>query len=100
MLRRAHLILTLFIVFQIADGLITYAAVDIFGVLAEGNPLLRTWMLIAGAGPALVGAKLLACSGSLLLFVSGWHRSLAGLSLVYCFGAVVPWLVRLSTAVS
>jgi hypothetical protein len=96
MVRRAHLILTLFIVFQIADGLITYSAIDSFGFIAEGNPLLRTWMLVAGAGPTLVGAKVLACCCSFVLFITGRHRSLAGLSAVYFFGAVVPWLVRLS----
>lgn len=96
MLPRARLILTLFIVFQIADGLMTYAAVDIFGLFAEGNPLLRTWMLVAGPGPTLLGAKMLACGCSFVLFVTGWHRSLAALSAVCLFGAIVPWLISLS----
>jgi hypothetical protein len=94
---RGRLILTIFIVFQVADGLMTYAAIDIFGLTAEGNPLLRTWMMVAGAGPTLVGAKALACGCSWLLFVAGRHKSLAGLSTLYLFGAVVPWLIELSS---
>ena len=47
----ARLTLAVFIVFQLADGLITYTAVDLFGLHAEANPLVATWMALAGAGP-------------------------------------------------
>lgn len=84
--------LALFVVLQIADGLITYEAVRLFGHAAEGNPLLATWIAVAGAGPALLGAKLLACGCAAFLYSCGAHRTLAGLTTLYGFGAVAPWL--------
>jgi hypothetical protein len=87
-----HLTLALFLIFQVTDGLLTYAAVTIFGTIAEGNPLLVTWMGIAGAGPALLGAKLLASGCGVILHIFGLHRVLAGLTAFYLVGAVAPWL--------
>jgi hypothetical protein len=87
-----RMLLTVFIVLQAADGLLTYAAVERFGTSAEGNPILVTWMLIAGAEAALVGAKALACFCGGVLYVAGVYHVLAGLSALYLFGAVVPWL--------
>jgi hypothetical protein len=87
-----RLCLALFVVLQIADGLITYEAVSLFGHAAEGNPLLATWIVMAGAGPALLGAKLLACGCATVLYSHGAHRTLAGLTTLYGFGVVVPWL--------
>jgi hypothetical protein len=84
--------LVIFIVLQLTDGVLTYAAVDLYGPAAEGNPLLATWILIAGAAPALFGAKLMACACGVLLFFAGVHRTLIGLSAFYLFAAVVPWL--------
>ena len=55
-----RVLLVIFIVLQAADGLLTYAAVERFGPQAEGNPLLLTWIMLTGSGPALVGAKALA----------------------------------------
>ena len=75
-----------------ADGILTYAAVDRFGTGAEGNPILVTWMLIAGAAPALLAAKLLACACGGVLYAAGVHRVLAGLVALYFFAAVIPWL--------
>ena len=88
--------LIFFILLQLADGVLTYAAVQRFGASAEGNPLLATWMVITGTTPALVGAKLLACACGGVLYAAGVHRVLAGLSALYLFGAVVPWLQILS----
>jgi hypothetical protein len=82
----------MFVAVQIADGLMTYAGVRLFGTGAEGNPLLATWMLFVGAVPALLGAKLLACGCATVLHLCGATRSLAGLTTLYVFGAVVPWL--------
>jgi hypothetical protein len=92
-----RLVLAIFVTFQIADGAVTYAAVRIFGLVAEGNPLLATWIGLVGAGPALVGAKLLACACGALLYCCGVHRVLAGLTTLYLLGAVAPWLHVLST---
>ena len=54
--------------------------------------MLATWILIAGAAPALLGAKLLACACGVLLFFAGVHRTLIGLSAFYLVAAVGPWL--------
>ena len=84
--------LVFFIVLQLFDGVLTYAAVQRFGASAEGNPLLATWIAITGAAPALFGAKLLACACGGVLYAAGVHRVLAGLSALYLFAAVMPWL--------
>ena len=89
---KPRLWLAIFIVLQVADGMLTYAAIDLFGTSAEGNPLLSTWIMLAGAAPALLGAKLMACACGAVLYVAGVHRVLLGLSALYLFGAVVPWL--------
>ena len=89
---RPRLWLVLFLVLQFTDGVLTYAAVQRFGAGAEGNPILATWIVISGALPALVGAKLLACACGGVLYAAGVHRVLAGLSALYLLAAVVPWL--------
>lgn len=89
---RPRLWLAIFIVLQLADGVLTYAAVERFGTAAEGNPILVSWILIAGAVPALLGAKLLACACGGVLYAAGVHRVLVGLSALYLFAAVMPWL--------
>lgn len=89
---RPRLWLAIFVILQVADGVLTYAAVDQFGPQAEGNPLLSTWIVIAGAMPAVLGAKLLACGCGAVLYFTGVHRVLAGLSTLYFFAAVLPWL--------
>jgi len=89
---RPRLWLALFVLLQVADGVLTYAAIGRFGTSAEGNPLLVTWIMIAGAAPALLGAKLLACACGGVLYAAGVHRVLAGLVALYFFAAVIPWL--------
>ncbi len=87
-----RVLLLLFIVLQAADGLLTYAAVERFGLAAEGNPVLGTWMLLTGSESALLGAKTVACLCGAVLYATGVHHVLAGLSALYLFAAVVPWL--------
>jgi hypothetical protein len=96
---KPRLWLAIFIVLQLADGVLTYAAIGHFGVQAEGNPILATWILIAGALPAVFGAKLLACACGAVLYAAGVHRVLAGLATLYLFAAVLPWLHIFSTSV-
>ena len=93
---RPRLWLAIFIVLQVADGVLTYAAVERFGTEAEGNPILATWILLTGALPALVGAKVLACACGGVLYAAGVHGVLAGLSALYLVAAVGPWLHILS----
>ena len=97
---RPRLWLSLFILLQLADGVLTYAAVGRFGPNAEGNPILAAWIAVAGAMPAVFGAKLLACVCGGVLYAAGVYRVLAGLSTLYFFAAVLPWLHIFSTAVS
>ena len=87
-----RLVFAVFIVLQAADGWLTYEAVDLFGASAEGNPILYTWMHLAGLGPALIGAKALAIGCGAVLYATGIHQILGGLTALYLFGAVVPWL--------
>jgi hypothetical protein len=89
----SRLILLLFLAAQAFDGVFTYFAVEAHGVTAEGNLLLGTWMGLIGTLPTLVGAKLIAAAGGLLLYLHGVHRILAGLTLVYAGAAIGPWLV-------
>lgn len=89
---RPRLWLAIFVVMQAVDGVLTYAAVARFGASAEGNPILATWIMVTGAMPALLGAKLLACACGGVLYAAGVHRVLAGLTALYLFAAVVPWL--------
>lgn len=90
--------LAIFVLLQIADGVLTYAAVERFGTQAEGNPILATWIMLTGALPALLGAKLLACGCGAALYAAGVHRVLIGLSALYLFAAVMPWLHIFSVA--
>lgn len=87
-----RLTFVVFLVFQVSDGLITYGAVSVFGAAAEGNPLLRTWISLAGPGLALFGAKLLACGCGAVLYFLGITRALAALTALYAVAAIVPWL--------
>ena len=89
---RPRLWLVIFLLLQLADGLLTYAAVERFGTSAEGNPIVASWIMITGAAPALIGAKLFACFCGGVLYVAGVHGVLLGLSALYLFAAVVPWL--------
>lgn len=89
---RPRLWLAIFIVLQLADGVLTYAAVERFGTAAEGNPILASWILMTGCVPALVLAKSLACACGGVLYAAGVHRVLAGLSALYLFAAIMPWL--------
>src|SRR4051794_41912045 len=86
-----HFVLAVFIVLQLADGLITFQAVALFGPAAEGNPLLVGWIALGGAGPALLGAKLVACDCAGLLYQGGCLRVIAGLVTVDLFLALRPW---------
>jgi hypothetical protein len=88
-------VLTIFVIMQVADGLITFAAVRLFGPGAEANPVLQTWMHLLGPGVTLVTAKTVACAGAVLLYSAGRERTLVVLtSLVVSLG-VGPWLAVL-----
>jgi hypothetical protein len=95
--RLGRLTLAVFVVLQIADGLMTFGAVQIFGTAAEGNPILETWIQLAGPGATLLGAKGIACGGAAVLYACGRKKTLAALTVGLLAGAVVPWLALLAT---
>lgn len=88
-----RLTILLFLVAQVFDGLFTYTAVQAFGLDAEGNVLLATWMALVGPAPALLAAKLLAAACGVLLYMRGVHRTLAMLTVLYAVGAIGPWMM-------
>jgi hypothetical protein len=88
-----RLVLLLFLVAQLWDGVFTYTAVAAHGVAAEGNVILATWMGLVGPGPTLLVAKAGAALGGVLLYVQGVNRALAGLTLLYAVAAIGPWIV-------
>jgi len=91
-MRLPRLVLLLFLVAQLWDGIFTYVAVDAHGLAAEGNGLLAAWMAILGPAPTLLAAKLGAAAGGVLLYVRGVHGPLAGLTVLYALAAIGPWL--------
>jgi hypothetical protein len=87
-----RLLLALFLVAQVFDGLFTYIAVRAFGLLMEGNVLLATWMSLVGPGPALIGAKLLAAGCGIILYWLDVRRALLAVTVFYGVVAIGPWL--------
>jgi hypothetical protein len=87
-----QLTVAVFLVAQAWDGLLTYAAVQLFGISAEGNPLLATWMTLVGPGSAIIGAKVMASGCGILLHCLGTDRVLFGLTVLYGVAAIGPWL--------
>ena len=88
-----RLILLVFLLLQVFDGILTYTAVAVLGVVGEGNVLLATAMQFAGAGPTLLGAKTVASACGLLLYVRGFYGILTALTGLYLVAAITPWLV-------
>jgi len=92
-MRVSRLVLLLFLVAQLFDGLFTYVAVSAVGTQAEGNLILATWMNLVGPGPTLLVAKLVAGLAGVFVYYRGMHRLLAGLTALYGLVAIGPWLM-------
>lgn len=90
-----QLVFAAFLLTQILDGIFTYTGVSIFGIAAEGNPLLAWLMTSYGELIALAGAKILAACCGVALYLLGVDRLLAVLTLVYIGGALIPWTIVL-----
>ena len=93
----SRFVLTVFIILQVADGLITFDAVRVFGPAAEGNPVLQTWIQLLGPGVTLLAAKTLACAGAALLYFTGRDRTLIALTTLLVSLGVGPWLALLGS---
>ncbi len=92
-MRVSRLVLLLFLVAQLFDGLFTYVAVSAVGIHAEGNIFLAGWMDLVGPGPTLLAAKLVAATAGIFVYYRGMHRLLAGLTALYGLVAIGSWLV-------
>jgi hypothetical protein len=93
--RLSRLLLAIFVVLQVADGIITFGVVSAFGPTAEGNPLLQTWMELIGPGLTLLTAKTTACAGAVLLYFAGREKTLLVLTTLLVTLAIQPWLAVL-----
>ena len=89
----SRLTLWLFLLMQTLDGLFTYVGVRAYGVIAEGNVLLATWIGLVGPGAALVGAKSMAGACGVFLYGVGQRGILLALTVVYIIAAITPWLM-------
>ena len=69
-MRLSRLVLLLFLAAQFWDGMFTWVAVDSHGVIAEGNVVLATWMVLVGPRPRLLAPRSCgAAAGGVLLYV-------------------------------
>lgn len=89
----SRVMLLLFLAAQGFDALFTYTAVQVYGLHAEGNILIATWMALVGPLAALLGAKTVASACGVLLYLRGMHRTLSLLTVLYGVGAIAPWMV-------
>ncbi len=87
--------LLVFLIAQASDGVLTYIGVSIYGVHAEGNPIIGWLMVAMGEGPALATAKLTAGFFGILLHLSAVHKAVAILAAFYLTVAVIPWVAIL-----
>lgn len=90
-----QLVFAAFLLTQILDGILTYTGVAVFGIAAEGNPLLAWLMASYGEAMALFGAKMLSGLCGVALYVLAVDRLLAVLTLLYMALAVIPWTLVL-----
>ena len=90
-LRQGPVVMVLFLVIQMLDGVLTYWGVTRFGIELEMNALLSSWMHAVGPGLTLVVAKAVACACGFILYRARYLRPLAAVAGL-CLGiAVVPW---------
>jgi hypothetical protein len=89
----SRVMLLLFLTAQGFDGLFTYTAVNAYGLHAEGNVLIATWIALVGPAAALFGAKTVASACGVLLYARGMHRTISFLTVVYVVGAIGPWMM-------
>ncbi len=95
-LRQEGLVLVIFLIAQVLDGVLTYTGIRQLGIDVEVNQLLVFYIETFGVGTALVGAKGVACACGLILYVAHYHRPLAVAAGAYLGVAIVPWLIALS----
>ena len=89
--------LVLFMGVQVADGVWTASGIARFGPAIEANPLLHFLLTTCGMAAALVSVKLLAMISGAFLYSRSQDLALALLTVLYVFGAILPWAWTLAT---
>jgi hypothetical protein len=84
-------LLALFAAVQVLDAVMTWTGVLRFGTAIEANPLLAASFTHFGAGATLGAAKLFAIACALVLHLRSHYLVLSVLTVLYVFGAIVPW---------
>ena len=84
-------LLALFTTVQILDAMLTWTGILRFGTAIEANPLLAASFAHFGAGATLGAAKLFAIACALVLHLRSHYLILSVLTVLYVFGAIVPW---------
>ena len=87
----------IFVLVQCLDGVFTYLGWHIWGPSIEANPLVSSAVSMAGVGPGLAGAKLIAVSLGMVLHLRRVHLVVAALSAFYIAAAIVPWAIMFLT---
>lgn len=80
-----------FVIVQYLDGALTYFGIHAWGMQIEANPLVSSAMSLAGVGPGLAIAKLVAISFGVILHLRGVHVIVAALTAFYFAVAILPW---------
>jgi hypothetical protein len=88
--RFGDVVLLVFILAQVADGVLTYLGVST-GIASEGNPLVAWYIATFGIGVAVVGAKMVAIALGAALHMRAMHRTIGLLAILYLAVAVLPW---------
>ena len=89
------IVLVAFLMSQVLDGAFTYVGVTNFGSAIEVNPLMASFMVVAGRGTALASAKLGAAILGIALHLQRVHGIVAALTGLYVAMAIVPWAALL-----
>jgi hypothetical protein len=84
-------LLALFMAVQVLDAALTWTGILRFGTAIEANPLLAASFAHFGAGATLGAAKLFAVACAVVLHVRSHYLILSVLTVLYVFGAIVPW---------
>jgi Domain of unknown function (DUF5658) len=90
--RFGNAMVLVFLLAQAVDGVFTYMGVVIYGMGAEGNPLLGWLMGAIGCAAGVTAAKAAAGAFGIVLHLVAVHRVVAALALFYVAVAIVPWI--------
>jgi p-aminobenzoyl-glutamate transporter AbgT len=93
------------ILLQAADGILTLMGVTEYGVMMEGNAIMRGLMLEIGVAETLFITKLICIAVIIHLMLVAktipWiKRAMAGISYFYLFAAIFPWTYIISATIA